>query len=216
MDDGKANALSTAMIDSILAALARAEREAKAMVLIGRPERFCAGLDLRVMWSGPDNATGALVRCGDLLLGLYDASIPLVIGCTGHSLAAGALLVLTGDLRIGAAGPFKIGLSEVSIGMPVPVLAMEMARDRLVSHELTRAALLATIYEPTEAMRVGFLDEVVPADQLLARAKQEAVRLGAFAKAAFRATKTRLRSRTIEYIRRTMATDMATFKGTAG
>src|SRR5262249_18933203 len=127
MDDGKANALSTAMIDSILAALARAESEAKAMVLIGRPERFCAGLDLRVMWSGPDNATALLVRCGDLLLGLYDASIPLVIGCTGHSLAAGALLVLTGDLRIGAAGPFKIGLSEVSIGMPVPVLAMELA-----------------------------------------------------------------------------------------
>src|SRR5512146_236246 len=122
MDDGKANALSAEMIDALLAALTRAEGEAKAMVLAGRPERFCAGFDLRVMMSGPEQATALLKRGSELLLRLYDAKIPLVIACTGHALAGGALVVLTGDLRIGAQGPFKIGLNEVSIGMPVPVL----------------------------------------------------------------------------------------------
>src|SRR6185312_12509589 len=49
------------------------------------------------------------------------------------------LVVLTGDLRIGAAGAYRLGLNEVSIGMPVPVLAMELARDRLSAAELPRA-----------------------------------------------------------------------------
>lgn len=212
MDDGKANALAIPLIDGVLAALARAEAEAKAIVLAGRAERFCAGFDLRVMWSGPEHATALLVRGSELLLRLYDAAIPLVIACTGHALAGGALVVLTGDLRIGAQGAFKIGLNEVSIGMPVPVLAMELARDRLAKHELTRAALLSTIYAPDDALRAGFLDEVVPADQLLARAKQEAVRLGALAKSAFRATKTRLRRATIEFIKASLETDMAAMK----
>jgi len=213
MDDGKANALSMPMIDGVLAALTRAEGEAKAMVLAGRTDKFCAGFDLRVMWSGPEHATALLVAGSEMLLRLYDAHLPLVIACTGHALAGGALVVLTGDYRIGAQGAFKIGLNEVSIGMPVPVLAMEMARDRLSKRALTRAALLSEIYTPDDAVGAGYLDEVVAADQLLVRAKAEAVKLGALAKSAFRATKTRLRRQTIEYIRNTMARDMAEMKG---
>jgi enoyl-CoA hydratase len=117
--------------------------------------------------------------------------------------------VLTGDLRIGASGAFKIGLNEVAIGLPVPVLAMELARDRLVKTELVRATLMAQIYAPDEAVRAGFLDAVVPADQLLERAKQEASRLGALPNIAYRGTKTRLRRATIEHIRAGMAGDMA-------
>jgi enoyl-CoA hydratase len=139
MDDGKANALSSEMIDSLLEALTRAEAEASAMVLAGRPDRFCAGFDLRVMMSSPDAAKDLLRRGSTLLMRLYGATIPLVIACTGHALAGGALVVLTGDHRVGATGAFKLGLNEVAIGMPVPVLAMELARDRLVPTELPRA-----------------------------------------------------------------------------
>ncbi|MBV8759498.1 MAG: crotonase/enoyl-CoA hydratase family protein [Deltaproteobacteria bacterium] len=209
MDDGKANALSVEMIDGLLAALTRAEGEAKAIVLTGREERFCAGFDLRVMMSGPANATALLKRGSELLMRLYETPLPLVIACTGHALAGGALVVLTGDVRIGAAGAFKIGLNEVQIGLPVPDLAMELARDRLVKTELHRATLLATIYTPDTALRAGYLDEVVPAGELQARAKAEATRLGALPNAAYKATKQRLRGATIEHIRVTLERDMA-------
>jgi enoyl-CoA hydratase len=212
MDDGKANALSVAMIDALLAALDRAEKEAKALVLAGRPERFCAGFDLKVMMAGFDQAAALLKHGSELLMRLYAAKVPLVIACTGHALAGGALVVLTGDLRIGAQGAFKIGLNEVSIGLPVPVLAMELARDRLVKTELPRATLMAQIYAPDDAVRAGYLDAAVPADQLLDRAKQEAVRLGALSGPAFRGTKTRLRGATIEHIRGALDRDMEAFK----
>lgn len=210
MDDGKANALSMPMISGLIAALTRAETEASAVVLAGRAERFCAGFDLRVMMSSPAAAIELLRAGSDLLLRLYGATIPLVIACTGHAIAGGALVVLTGDYRVGAAGAFKLGLNEVSIGLPVPVLAMELARDRLLATELVHATLEAKIYDPEHAVAAGYLDAVVPADQALARAKDEATRLGAIARNAFRATKTRLRGKTIEYIRATMDEDMRT------
>lgn len=210
MDDGKANALSDAMIEALLAALTRAEAEAKAMVLVGRQDRFCAGFDLRVMMSGPDQACALLRRGSDLLLRLYGASIPLVVACTGHAVAGGALVVLTGDVRIAAAGAFRIGLNEVAIGLPVPVLAMELARDRLLPTALTRATLLAHIHTPEEALAAGYVDELAAPDQVVPRALAEAARLAALGRTPFIATKQRLRGRTIAHIRDTLEDDLRT------
>jgi enoyl-CoA hydratase len=209
MDDGKANALSDAMIDALSEAIDRAAKEASAVVLLGRPDRFCAGFDLRVMMSGPEPAKALLRRGSALLMKLYGAPLPLVMGCTGHALAGGALVLLTGDVRVGATGPYRLGLNEVSIGMPVPVLAMELARDRLRVTDLGAATLQAKIYGPDEAARVGYLDEVVSQEELVPRAMAEATRLAALPRTAFAATKERLRGRTIAHILGTLEADMA-------
>lgn len=215
MDDGKANALSEAMIDGLLAALARAEQEANAAVLLGRADRFCAGFDLKIMMSGPEPAKALLRRGSDLLMKLYGAKLPLVVAATGHALAGGALVLLTGDVRIGIEGPYRIGLNEVAIGLPVPVLAMELARDRLLPTQLGAATLQAKIYAPADAARAGYLDEVVAPDQLLARAHEEATRLAALPKSAYCATKTRQRGRTIAHIISTLESDIADLLGGA-
>jgi enoyl-CoA hydratase len=208
MDDGKANALSHEMIGELLDALTRAEKEASAVVLAGRVDRFSAGFDLKVMMSGPDAAKALLTRGAELLMRLYGSPLPIVAACTGHALAGGALVLLTADVRIGAAGAFRIGLNEVSIGLPVPILAMELARDRITTAELGRATLQAQIYGPDDAARVGFLDAVVPAADVLARAKEEAAKLGALSRLAFHGTKQRLRGKTIERILGTLDEDM--------
>ncbi len=209
MDDGKANALSEAMIDGLSGAIDRAEREASALVICGRKDRFCAGFDLRVMMSSPDAAKQLLRQGSALLMKLYGAKVPLVMACTGHALAGGALVLLTGDVRVGARGAFKIGLNEVSIGMPVPVLAMELARDRLDVRELGPATLESRIYTPDDAAKAGYLDIVVADEEVLARAKAEATRLTGLAKGAYAATKERLRRKTIEHVNDTLESDMA-------
>jgi enoyl-CoA hydratase len=208
MDDGKANALSEAMIAEVGDALARAEKEASAVVLAGRPERFCAGFDLKVMMSSPEAAKELLKKGAGLLMKLYGSPLPIVAACTGHALAGGALVLLTADLRVGSTGAFRIGLNEVSIGMPVPVLAMELARDRIAKEHLARATLLATIYGPEDAARVGYLDEVAAPGDVLARAKAEAARLGGCSRMAYAATKNRLRGKTIEHILGSLEEDM--------
>lgn len=213
MDDGKANALGGGMLDALEGALERAEREAKAVVLTGRPGRFCAGFDLKTMMSGADAARALVTAGARVLMRAYAHPQPLVIACSGHALAGGALVVLTGDHRIGAKGDFKLGLNEVAIGLPLPILAIEMARDRLDPRHLTHATLLARQYDPDAALGAGYLDEVVEPDQLLPRALEEAGRLAQLGSFAYAASKRALRRDSIRHIEDTLEANIREFGG---
>ena len=208
MDDGKANALSEVMISSLLDGLSRAEKEASALVLVGRADRFCAGFDLKVMTAGPEGVQKLFLHGARMLVKLFGLPLPVVMACTGHAMAGGAQLLLTADVRIGAAGPYRIGLNETTIGLPLPVLGVEFARARLAPAELTRATLAAKIYGPEEAVKVGYLDEVLPAAGVLPRAMEEAAALGALSKQAYAATKQRLRGQVLAQVEATLESDM--------
>jgi len=212
IDDGKANALSHDVIDALNDALDQAVGDAKAVLLSGRPGRFCAGFDLSVMNGGPD-AVRALVRAGALLsMRLYELERPVVIACTGHALAAGAILLMSADVRVGTAGAFKIGLNEVAIGMPIPVFAAELARDRLSRRHVTAATALATIYDPVGAIDAGYLDTVAEpdavVDEALARARSLASTLNP---RAFGATRSTMRAAVARHVRGTLDEDIGAF-----
>lgn len=208
MDDGKANALSSPMMMQLDDALSRAQKEAKAVVLAGRPGRFCAGFDLKVMMSGPENARALVAEGAALLLRIYQFPRPFVVACTGHAVAGGALVLLSGDTRIGVAGEFKLGLNEVAIGMTVPILAQELARDRLAPTNLTEAVLQSRMYDPQQAVAVGFLDEVVDGAALMATVMGRAATLAKLPDKAYAQTKRRLRESTTALIRRTLDHDL--------
>lgn len=208
MDDGKANAIGHAMLAALQDALTRAENS-KAIVLTGREGRLSGGFDLKVMMSGMSAARELVTAGAELLLRLYELPRPVVVACPGHAVAAGALLLLATDTRIGADGPFKIGLNETAIGMTLPLVAQELARDRLDPRRLTEATVQARLYAPHDAAQAGYLDRVVAPAELAAAARDEAQRLGALVGSAYAATKARLRRRTIEHIRATLHADLA-------
>jgi enoyl-CoA hydratase len=164
LDDGKANALSFDVLDGLDAALTEAEAGAKAVVINGREGKFSAGFDLKVMTGDADGARRMLGAGALLGLRIYTFPIPVVLGVTGHALAMGGILTTTADYRIGADGPFKLGLNEVAIGMPVPSFGVELCRDRLSPAWFTRCVQHARLCTPTEAVAAGFLDEVVAMD----------------------------------------------------
>ena len=208
MDDGKVNAVGLPLIAALNEALDRAEADGRAVVLVGRPGKFSAGFDMKTMTGGLDGARELLVAGANLLMRLYGFPRPVVMGCTGHALAAGALLLLSADTRIGAAGPYKIGLNEVSIGLRLPWFGMELARDRISRRHLTAAVVQASITDPERATDVGFLDRVVPDEQVQAEALAAATALAALPAKAYAGTKLRLRERTIAYVRETLDADM--------
>ncbi len=201
LDDGKANAFSMPLLEALGAALDRAERDARAVVLIGRPGRFSGGFDLGVMSQGGDAMASLVTAGGRLALRLYEFPMPVVIACTGHALAMGAVLLLAGDLRIGAEGAYKIGLNEVAIGLALPTFAAELARERISLRHLQRATALASVYDPAGAVDAGFLDRTVPPAELETEAVAAARELAALHVGAHRLTKHTLRARAIETIR---------------
>ena len=211
MDDGKANALAPAMLQALDAALTRASEEAKVVALFGRTGRFCAGFDLKVMMSSPE-AASALVRIGaELYLRLLLHPQPVVMGVTGHALAGGVLLAACGDVRIGTEGDFKLGLTEIGLGMPVPIFAHELARSWISPTRLLEATLLGTTYAPQAAREVGWLDRVVDASDHEAIVLAEAKRLLAIAGGHYALTKKTMRIEMVKLMQRTLEENLAEF-----
>jgi enoyl-CoA hydratase len=208
LDDGRANAISHAMIDALHRVLDRADQEAGAVLLVGRPGRFSGGFDLAVMRSGGD-AVSSLVRAGaELFVRMFEFPRPIVVACTGHAVASGALVLLCADARIGAEGEFKIGLNEVAIGMTLPIFALEFARHRLSKRHFQRATTQGELYAPEAAIDAGYLDRLASPETLLETAFAEAARLAELPQPAFHNTKTSVRAACIAYIRETLEDDM--------
>jgi enoyl-CoA hydratase len=215
LDDGKANGLSRGLIQALDAALDRAEKEAGAVLLVGREGRFSGGFDLATMRTGPE-AVRALVAAGaELFLRLYGFPLPVLVACTGHAIAAGALVLLAADARIGARGAFKIGLNEVAIGMTLPIFAVEFARQRLSKRHFVRATSQATLYAPEEAVDAGFLDRVAAPEAVFDTALCEAARLAQLPQPAFRITKASVNAAAIAFMRETLDADLKKLTGDA-
>ena len=199
LDDGKANAMSTAVVNTLDGYLDRAlADEARGLVIVGRPGKFSAGFDLAEMTASPESMRALVVLGGRWMLRLYGFGLPTVAACTGHALAGGALTLLSCDVRVGADVPSKIGLNEVAIGMGLPKFAIELGRDRLKKHSLASATLEAQIFDPAGAAEVGYLDRVVPTDEVLGEALVEARRLAEFRTGAYALTKLNLRGAMIQ------------------
>lgn len=168
MDDGKVNVLSPAMFAELGAAFDRAEADRAVVVLAGRPGRFSAGFDLSVLTGGGDAAADLLKTGFDFSYRMLSFPTPVIVASTGHTIAMGVFLLLSGDYRIGVAGgPYKLVANEVAIGMTMPRAAIEVCRQRLTPAAFTRAVYLAETWTPDDAVAAGLLDSVVAEDALV-------------------------------------------------
>lgn len=202
IDDGKANAVNFALMEALNDALDNAEANAKAIVLAGRDGRFSGGFDLKAMASfKPDDAARLLDRASELLLRLYGGPLPVVGACTGHAIAMGTFLLLACDTRVGAAGDFKLGANESATGMKLPVFGLELPRDRLHPHHLTKAIIQAYIYNPEEAVEAGYLDMLTAPDNVVDQSVAIAGQLATLSTRAYAYQKAALRKATLDAIR---------------
>ena len=214
MDDGKRNVLSLEMFAGLGRALDRAEQDRAVVVLAGREGAFSGGFDLRVLGAGGRDAY-ELVRTGfELAERILSFPAPVVVACTGHALAMGAFLVLSGDYRLGASGPYKIGANEVAIGITMPFFGVEICRQRLAPAHFHRAVINAEIYTPDDAVAAGVLDRVVPASELAEVARSTAMQLAKLDLQAHAASKLRARSHALAAVRAAIDADAKAFEAT--
>lgn len=214
-DDGKANAYSHDALAAIGDGLDRAQSEATTVVLAGRPGRFSAGFDLSVMTAGDEPMRALVTEGAELMLRVFTFPMPVVAACTGHALAAGALVLLSCDVRIGADGPFKVGLNEVAIGMGLPHFAVELARYRMPSSAFD-SVVLGRTFDPAGAVAAGYLDRVVAADEVVASALADAQGLAGLSRGAVAHTKRLARQGIADDIAANLAADMAATTGPRG
>jgi enoyl-CoA hydratase len=207
--------LSPRMIAELSHALDQAQDEAATVVLAGRDGVFSAGFDLAVIRAGGPAATGMMRAGFDLAERVLSYPRPIVIACTGHAVAMGAFLLLSGDYRVGVAGPYKITANEVAIGLTMPRAAVEICRQRLTPAHFNRATVLAEAFQPDSAVEVGFLDRACQPADFWEAVRGIAAELAGLDPDAHRATKLRVRKAAIAAVHDAIAADTADTPDTA-
>lgn len=167
-----ANALNHELIRALDIAIHEAPAEgARALVLSGQPGMFCAGLDVPSLMGRDVAAMDEFFRAFFRLLKTIAASsIPIAAALTGHAPAGGTVMAVFCDRRVMSEGSYKLGLNEHRVALPIPrpvMLAFErLCGPRVASDYGLRGALM----EADEALRIGLVDELVPAEQVIERA----------------------------------------------
>jgi enoyl-CoA hydratase len=210
MDDGKVNVMSSAMLRQLTVAFERAETDGVIVILTSaRAGIFSAGFDTKILARRDPGEVYEMVRLGaELAARVLAFPYPVVAACPGHAYPMGAFLLLASDVRIGADGPYRIGLNEVAIGIAVPTFGLELARHRLTPAYLQRTALTGEMFAPSVAMTAGFLDQVVPGSHLQETAYAVAGALRKIDRPSHASTKERLRRGTLQAVRESIDSEI--------
>jgi methylglutaconyl-CoA hydratase len=188
----KRNAISTAMIAEMLAALGAVEASSDRLAIItGAGGAFCAGADLDALKSlatqSPEQNLDDARRIAGLFRRLWSFPKPLIAAVNGAALAGGCGIATLCDFTV-AVPEAKFGYTEVRIGF-IPAL-VSMFLERQVGEKSARDLLLTgRIIDAAEAKAIGLLTKIVPAGQLLAAARDLAAKLVANSPESIRATK---------------------------
>ncbi len=208
MDDGRVNVFSIPMLRALHQAFDRAERDETVVLLKGRPGCFSAGFDLQTLSGRYEDAVTILTLGATLAERILAFPAPVVVACTGHAFPAGAFLLMAADMRVGADGPFKLGLNEVRIGLTLPWFAIVLARHRLTPAHFDHAAVTGDMLDPKAAREAGLLDMVVPTADVDAVALGAAQDLGSLDRSAHTTTKLRVRQPVLNDLRAAIESEL--------
>ena len=187
-----ANVLTVEFVDALAAELDRTRRDdsVRAVVLTGTGSAFSAGVELfRVVDEGPRYIDALLESLGALFSMLRAFPKPLVAAVNGHAVAGGGVIACACDYRVMAAGQGRIGLPELKVGVPFPAAALDIVRSAIPRRYQREVMLLGRLYDPEGAAERGLVDEIVPTDDLLGRAREIALDLASIPAAAYSLTK---------------------------
>ena len=176
----KRNAISYELIDDLLRALNETrESDARVVIVTGAGKAFCSGMDL-------DNLKGLLGRTPEqnledsrtmasLFRALYEFPKPTIAAVNGPAIAGGSGFALLCDFTI-AVSEAKFGYTEVRIGFVPAIVSTFLLRQ--VGEKVARDLLLTgRIFDAPEALRLGMINEIVPAEKLMTRARELAAAL---------------------------------------
>ena len=188
----KRNAISFELINDLLRALDEvAKSDAIVLILTGAGKAFCSGMDL-------DNLKALLGRTPEqnlhdsetmvrLFRTLYEFPKVTIAAVNGAAIAGGTGLALLCDFTL-AVPEAKFGYTEVRIGF-VPAIVSTFLLRQVGEKQARDLLLTGRIFAADEAARLGLVNEIVPGDNLMARARELASLLMENSASSLRATK---------------------------
>jgi methylglutaconyl-CoA hydratase len=188
----KRNAITSQLMDELLSALDEVEHaSAQVLVLTGAGKAFCAGMDLEelktLLGKTHDENVKDSTRMASIFRRLYEYPKPTLAAVNGAAIAGGTGLATMCDFTL-AVPEAKFGYTEVRIGFIPAIVSTILVWQ--VGHKVARDLLLTgRLFNVNEAHRYGLVNEIVPAERLLERARELAGQLLENSPSSLRATK---------------------------
>jgi methylglutaconyl-CoA hydratase len=176
----KRNAISYELIEELLAVLDEvANSSARVLILTGAGKAFCSGMDLdnlkALVGRSPEQSLKDSEIMARLFRSLYDFPRLTIAAVNGAAIAGGCGLATLCDFAL-AAPEAKFGYTEVRIGFVPAIVSTFLLRQ--VGEKHARDLLLTgRIIGAEEAYRIGLINEIVPAEKLIERARELASQL---------------------------------------
>lgn len=195
---GKANALTGPMLAEILEAVEQAQADPAVGALVlgsATPRFFSAGFDVtQVFRFSREELEPFLRRFATLVDRLLHFPKPTVAALSGHTYAGGAILSLTCDFRVMAAGDYGFALSEINIGVGLPPSIFRMLADAAGVTNARRMFLTGDAVKSARALEIGLVDELASEGDVLEHARALGRTLAAKPPAAYAKIKQVLRA----------------------
>jgi len=202
MDDGKANAMDWVFFQEMGDTLDRIEKErARVLIIRGRPDFFSGGLDLNLVPTlSPDELNTFGQIFSQTMVRIFSFPVPTIAVCTGHSVAGGAILAFSCDLRLIVDGPYLIQMNEMLMGIPMPSWLLLLCRSAIPQQWHMEALLHARAYTPSEAVERGLFHGLYAnVDGIMAEARARSEALKLLNPHAYYTTKKRMRGPDMEH-----------------
>jgi methylglutaconyl-CoA hydratase len=188
----KRNAISYELIDELLATLDEIKQSsALVLILTGAGKAFCSGMDLddlkNLLGRTPEQNIKDSETMARLFRSLYDFPKPTIAAVNGAAIAGGCGLATLCDFTL-AVPEAKFGYTEVRIGF-IPAIVSTFLLRQVGEKQARDLLLTGRIVTAEEASRIGMVNEVVSAEQLLPRAREIAAELLENSPASLVATK---------------------------
>lgn len=200
MSHGKANAMDIELMREMRRSMiATIQSDARAIVLTAQGQIFSAGVDLMALAKGGrPYLEEFLPELSGALRLVFATDKPVVAAVNGHAIAGGCILACACDYRLMARGAGRIGVPELRVGVPFPMVPAEITRHALGTARAQRAMLVGNVVESERAVAEGFVDEVVEPERLMERALVVAQAMAATPPASYTRTKRDLRRPVLE------------------
>ncbi|HET9280813.1 MAG TPA: enoyl-CoA hydratase-related protein [Candidatus Angelobacter sp.] len=204
----KRNAISYELIDDLTAALKQAAGSAAQIVILtGAGKAFCSGMDLdnlkQLTGRTHEQNLKDSETMASLFRSLYDFPKPTIAAVNGPAIAGGTGLATLCDFTL-ASPEAKFGYTEVRIGF-VPAIVSSFLIANIGEKRARDLLLTGRIFGAEEAHKLGLVNEIVAAEQLMSRALELAQQLMENSPASLQATKKLLSGYTREQLDRQVA-----------
>lgn len=176
----KRNAISAQMIEDLHEALGDAETgTARAVILTGAGNAFCAGMDIEelraIAGRSHEQHLEESQRTARMFYRLYRFPKPLIAAVNGPAIAGGCGIATLADFTL-AVPEAKFGYTEVKIGF-IPALVSVFLRRQVGEKRMRDLLLSGRIISAQESFKLGLVTEIVPPEKLLDRAQEIAATL---------------------------------------